>query len=84
MQPHVGLSQQQPLHTTPGTLPPEWARQPRLVAVNVSSNRLGGSLPAEWGGGALPALARLDASGNGGLAGTLPESWGDMTSLQIL
>lgn len=68
--------------TTPGTLPPEWARQPRLIEINVSGNALEGELPAAWA--ALVALRRLDASGNGGLNGTLPASWGQLPALQEL
>jgi hypothetical protein len=68
----------------PGTLPTEWSRQPRLAVVDVSHNRLAGTLPDAWGGGALPALDTVDASGNGGIGGTLPESWGALPLLRVL
>ena len=56
-----------------GTIPdPGWTLPSRLQALNVSSSRLGGSLPRSW---VLPAgLVALDASRNS-LEGGLPPGW---------
>ena len=66
-------------------MPPSLASLPRMRAVDLSSNRLGGNLPQEWGAsGRWPVLTSLDLSGNS-LGGNLPQEWGrDNGSMQAL
>jgi len=55
-----------------GTLPPEWAELPSLVALDLNTNLLNGTLPAAWG--RLSSLMYVVLSNNQ-LSGTLPPTW---------
>ena len=48
-----------------GNLPPAWSNLARLEQLDISTNRVSGSLPVEWGtSGRWPLLQQLDMSGN--------------------
>jgi Leucine-rich repeat (LRR) protein len=64
-----------------GTLPPEWSGLAVLEEVDLSGNRLSGSLPGSWGSlGRLKSLRRLSLKGN--LSGTLPPEWSGLSMLE--
>ena len=67
-----------------GTLPDAWAGWGTLEHLDLSQNRLRGTLPRGWAEGGLPALQKLYLEGNQ-LTGSPPAHWKHrrLTGLQL-
>ena len=68
-----------------GSLSPSLAALTAVKSLNLSSNRVGGSLPSSWGNGkgSFDALASLSLTNNT-LVGEIPASWGKEGALPSL
>ncbi len=67
-----------------GTLPDSYGNLTALKHLSLSHlNGITGTLPESWGYG-MTNLESLDMFGNPQLSGSIPSSWGDMTSMATL